>query len=262
MNERINRAALFLKDIGEGKCKIGGHTFFLDPAITEALALYGYDYIWIDGEHSPFSGEAVLSHIHAAAAGGAAAFVRVPWNDPVLLKPILEMNPDGIIIPLVSTAEEAAKAAAACRYPPNGIRGIGPRRANNYGNMDFNTYLGAVEKSFLTIIQIEQEKAVNNIDSIITVEGIDAVILGPMDLSASMGLIGNIKHEKVVAACDRVINACKTKAMPCGISIGPGDLDYFKSWIAKGINFISCGDDISFLQMGARRVLEYARNSN
>jgi 2-dehydro-3-deoxyglucarate aldolase/4-hydroxy-2-oxoheptanedioate aldolase len=79
-----------------------------------------------------------------------------------------------------------------------------------------------------------------------------------MDLSASMGLTGSIKHEKVVAACDRVIHACKAKAMPCGISIGPGDLEYFKSWLAKGINFISCGDDISFLQMGARRVLECA----
>jgi len=260
VRKRVNRAALFLKDIAEGKCKIGGHTFYLDPAITEALAIHGYDYIWIDGEHSAFTPENILSHIFAAASGGAASFVRVPWNDPVLLKPILEMNPDGIIIPMVNTPEEAAKAAAACQYPPKGIRGLGPRRGNYYGNMDLPSYFAEVDKSFLTMIQIEHINAVNSIEAIIAVDGIDAIILGPADLSASMNLIGEIKHEKVVAACEKVIQACSTRKMPCGISIGPADLEYFKSWITKGINFISCGDDASFVQLGSKRVLDYARD--
>ena len=256
---RINRAALFLKDIAEGKQKIGAHTFLLDPAITEALALTGYDYVWIDGEHSPFSTENILAHIFAAASGGAASFVRVPWNDPVLLKPILEMNPDAIIIPLVNTVEEAVKAAAACRYPPKGIRGFGPRRAINYGNMELSEYLEEIEKRFLTIIQIENIKAVESIEAIVDVEGIDALILGPFDLSASMGIIGQVKDEKFFAACDKVIKACKARGKPCGVSIGCGDLDYFKTWISMGIDFISCGDDIGFIQMGAKQVLDCAR---
>ena len=257
--ERINRASAFKKDFREGKCKIGAHVFLLDPSITEALALCGYDYIWIDGEHSPFSAEIILSHIFAAASGNAASFVRVPWNNHVLLKPIQEMNPDGVIIPFINNSEEAAKAVSACRYPPKGIRGLSPRRANNYGNMNFSAYIENVENSFLIIIQIETMTAVNNIESIIKTDGIDAVIIGPLDLSASMGLIGNIKHENVITACDKAIEACKKFEKPCGIAIGPMDLDYFKSWISKGVNLISCGDDISFIQMGSRRVLDSAR---
>ena len=255
---RINRAALFLKDIAEGKCKIGGHSFLLDPAITEELALCGYDYVWIDGEHSPFSTENILNHIYAAAAGGAASFVRVPFNDPVLIKPILEMNPDAIIIPMVNTVEDAVKASEACRYPPKGIRGLGPRRSNYYGNMDLSAYIEGVEKSFLTIVQIEHIKAVENIEAIIAVDGIDAVIIGPADLSASMGLTGQIKHEKVLATCDGVIKICNKKKKPCGIAIGAGDLEFFKRWIKAGINFISCGEDITFIQMGAKQILDCA----
>ena len=259
--KRINRAALFLKDFAAGKTKIGAHTFFTDPAITEALALYGFDYIWIDGEHSPFSNETLFSHILAAYSGGAASFVRVPWNDPVLLKPILEMNPDAIIIPLVNTVDDALKASAACRYPPKGIRGFGPRRANNYGDMDISRYFEEVEKTFLTIIQIENIKAVENIEAIIAVEGIDGIILGPMDLTISMGITGQLKHEKFLTACDKVFNVSKAQNKPCGIAIGCNDMDYFKSWINKGLFLVSCGDDLGYLHFGAKRVLDNAKDA-
>nr|WP_320129428.1 aldolase/citrate lyase family protein [uncultured Sphaerochaeta sp.] len=117
-----------------GSCEVvGGHVFFTDPSITEAMATFGYDFLWIDGEHGPFDKQNLLMHVMAANEGGSAAFVRVAANDPVIIKPILEMGIDGIIIPMVLTEQETKDAMAACLYPPEGIRGFGPRRAIGYG---------------------------------------------------------------------------------------------------------------------------------
>lgn len=240
-----------------GEAVIGAHTFYLDPSITEALGLHGFAFVWIDGEHSAFDKASMLSHIIAATAADTASIVRIPWNDPVLVKPILEMGPDGILFPMVCTAEEAEKAVAACMYPPKGIRGFGPRRANRYGAASNEEFLAHPEESFLRIVQIEHVDAVRNLREILDVEGIDFPLVGPNDLSASIGRLGDTKHPEVRALCGEIVEICKERNRPFGVSLGAGDREAIRYWIQKGASFIGCGEDISYISMGCRATMEY-----
>jgi 2-dehydro-3-deoxyglucarate aldolase/4-hydroxy-2-oxoheptanedioate aldolase len=253
----MEKAQVLLSRMKQGSCKVvGGHVFFTDPSISAAMATFGYDFIWIDGEHGPFDKQNLLMHVMAVNEGGSAAFVRVPANDPTLIKPVLEMGIDGIIIPMVLTEEEARKAVSACLYPPKGIRGFGPRRAIHYGNTNLQTYLEGSEDSFLRIVQIEHEIAVSNIEAILSVDGLDAIIIGPNDLSASVGLLGQSLHPRVLEMGKTIITAAKKAGKPVGVSIGP-DEETIKIWMALGVDFLSVGDDISFLQQGAKRTIGF-----
>ncbi|AEV30409.1 2,4-dihydroxyhept-2-ene-1,7-dioic acid aldolase [Sphaerochaeta pleomorpha str. Grapes] len=253
----MDRAQELLSRMKQGSCKVvGGHVFFTDPSISAAMATFGYDFIWIDGEHGPFDKQNLLMHVIAVNEGGSAAFVRVPVNDPAVIKPVLEMGIDGIIIPMVLTQAEAQAAVAACLYPPEGIRGFGPRRAIKYGKTDIKTYLETAKESFLRIIQIEHVTAVENIEAILCVEGLDAIIIGPNDLSASLDLLGQSTHPQVLQLGSRVIKAAKNAGKPVGVSIGP-DEAVIGMWMEMGVDFISVGDDISFLQQGAARTLGF-----
>ena len=129
----MNRAKQLLDKFSGSELAVGGHVFFTDASISEEMACWGYDFIWIDAEHGPFDKEKILQSIVAANNAGAAAIVRVTVNDPAFIKPVLEMGPDGVISPMVCTREEAQRFADACLYPPKGERGFGPRRANRYG---------------------------------------------------------------------------------------------------------------------------------
>lgn len=258
----MDKAKALLERFHKGPLAVGGHVFLTDPSLSEAMACHGYDFIWIDAEHGPFDKERILSHIVAANAGGAAAIVRVVTNDAAVIKPILEMGPDGIIIPMVCSAKQARDAIAACLYPPKGIRGFGPRRACRYGAIPTETYLAEAEASCLRIVQIEHKDAVADIDAILAVEGLDAVIIGPNDLSASIGLLGAPTHPEVLKLCATTIARCKVAGKPCGVSIGPGDRQAISMWLATGVDFISCGDDISFLAMGARSTLDHIRKAS
>jgi 2-keto-3-deoxy-L-rhamnonate aldolase RhmA len=238
-----------------GGCKtIGGHVFLTDPSITEAMAMYGYDFIWIDAEHGPFDKHNLQMHVMAANSGGAAAFVRVAENNPAVIKPVLEMGIDGIIIPMILTEKDARNAIKACLYPPEGIRGFGPRRANRYGQIPIETYLDDAPASFLKILQIEHIQAVEDIEAILAVQGVDAIIIGPNDLSASIGLLGDIMHPEVLSLGRKIIASAKIARIPVGVSIGP-DEKTIQTWMDLNPDFISVGDDISFLQQGVNRTL-------
>lgn len=256
----MDKAQGLLAKFQSRELAIGGHVFLTDPSISEAMASFGYDFIWIDAEHGPFDKERILAHIVFANAGGSAAIVRVVSNDRAVIKPVLEMGPDGIIIPMICNKEEAEQAVAACRYPPRGVRGFGPRRANRYGMISSGEYLAKADSSFLRMVQIEHVDAVRNIDGILSVAGVDAVIIGPNDLSASIGLLGAPSHPDVLALCDTVVAHSKAVGKPCGVSIGPADKDTIKLWVERGIDFVSCGDDISYLAMGAESTIDYIRS--
>lgn len=247
----MNRGAEFRTKLKSGSV-LGGHVFLNDPAITEALARYGYDFIWIDAEHGPFDKQTLLLHVMAANAGGAAAFVRVPGQQMQDLKYVLEMGIDGIIIPQVMDEVEARQVLELCLYPPEGTRGFGPRRAIAYNQQDLKTYLQQSRESFVRIIQIEHISAVQRIEAILSLPALDAVIIGPNDLSASIGLLGDSLNEKVLELAQRVIDAAKKAGKPVGVSIGP-DERTIKTYQKMGVDFISCGDDISFLHQGAKR---------
>jgi len=201
---------------GSGETVIGGHVFFTDPEITELLGYHGFDAIWIDAEHSAFDLNTILGHIMACASSGCASLVRVAWNDPVRIKPVLEMGPDGIILPMVCTAEEARQAVRSCTYPLKGVRGFGPRRANQYGALESGEYLENAEKSFLRILQIEHKDAIENLDEILAVEGIDIIFVGPYDLSSSLGVIGQIDHPKVMECIQEICDRAAAKGVKVG----------------------------------------------
>ncbi|MCF0133396.1 MAG: 4-hydroxy-3-methylbut-2-en-1-yl diphosphate synthase [Blautia sp.] len=262
MNEIQNKAELIRQKFRNHELVMGAHVFYNDPAITETFGYMGFDYVWIDGEHCAFDKQSLLNHVVGAYAGGTASLVRVEWNDPVLIKPILEMGIDAILVPMVCTREEAIAFVKACRYPLGGVRGFGPRRSNQYGALSNDVYLENVERSFLRILQIEHAKAVENLEEIIQVEGIDAVIVGPNDLSASYGHLGDVTNPEMQEIYDRIAYICKKGNMPFGVSLGPGNKEFITEWIQRGVSLISCTDDISCINMGSRDMLQFLKSVN
>lgn len=247
----MKKAVAFRKKMAEGQLIIGGHAFLNDSAVSEVLAFHGYEFIWIDGEHGALSNADILHHIVALDAAGAASFVRIPWNDAVLVKPILEMGPDGIIAPMVNTAQAARDFVRFCTYPPQGVRGYGPRRASHYGAVPSAQYIKSSSEQLLKIIQIEHIEAVDNLEAICDVEGVDLLIVGPNDLSGSLGILGETRDPRVMPVYDRIARTCLKKRTPFGVSLAPGEEESIREWISRGISVLSCGDDISFLAMGA-----------
>lgn len=272
MNPVQSKAEIIREKLRRHELVKGSHVFYNDAAITETFGYMGFDYVWIDGEHCAFDKQSLLHHVVGAYAGGTASIVRVEWNDPVLIKPVLEMGPDGMILPMVCTAEEAKAAVDACMYPVsapdnrtasgegayfyNGVRGFGPRRANQYGALSNAEYMKDVDKSFLRIVQIEHKKAVENLDAIIQTPGLDAIIVGPNDLSGSYGYLGDIHNEAMQPVYDQIAAICKARDFPFGVSIGP-DEAFIKEWYDRGARLISCADDISSINIMSKKVLDY-----
>lgn len=248
-----------IKKIKKKKPVIGTVVEFTDSSITELIGKIGYDFVWIDGEHGPFDKKDLLLHIRAAQGAGSAAFVRIPWNDPVLVKPILEMGPSGIIFPFIRTAEEAKKAVSSCIYPPKGIRGFGPIRAIKYGMIDTQAYIEKESSKMWKIIQIEHVEAVNNLDEILKVEGIDAIIVGPMDLSGSIGLLGQTDHNEVKKMFDIITEKALNAGVPVGACIGD-DIKSIKAWANRGVNLIGVGVDFRFLLNSAQKAFNNTKN--
>ena len=183
--------------------------------IGEILAQAGFDWLFLDLEHSSMTArEAQI--ILQAVAGRVASFIRVPLNDEIWIKKCLDSGADGVIIPQVNTREEAQRAVRFCKYPPEGTRSVGISRAHGYGTR-FQLYLEQANQSTSVILQIESVIAMDNIDAIISVEGVDALFIGPYDLSASMNLSGQIDHPQVQAALTHIRQACQARNMPVGI---------------------------------------------
>lgn len=252
-------AAALRKKLAAGTLIVGAHSFLTDSAITELFGYHGFEFVWIDGEHCAFTLPVILQHIQAAASAGTASLVRIAWNDPALAKPVLEMGPDGIIFPYIRTAEEARRAIAACFYPPRGMRGFGPRRANRYGFQENGRYLAEVDESFLRILQIEHRDAVENLEEILQVPGIDLVVVGPNDLSASYGRLGDTRAPDMLPIYDRIAACCKARGMPFGVSLGSADREAIRDWIQRGVALLGCGDDLTYMSVGSRQTLAFVR---
>lgn len=229
-----------------------------DSCVTEQMGLLGFDFVWIDMEHTAIGKKEVLEHIIAAKAAGVASFVRVPWNDPVLLKPILEMGADGIIVPYIRNLEEAKLAISACYYPPKGIRGFGPIRAADYGGYDCIEYINNYEGSFLRMIQIECISAVECLEDIVKIDGLDAIIVGPMDLSASIGKLGKVRDPEVMEIIDRIGNIAQESGIPLGVSLSYSPVD-LKEWINRGVKIMSIDSDMAFTRIAAKEILKEAK---
>ena len=225
------------------------------PAITECIAQVGYDVVWIDMEHTAIDNESLLNNLIAARAGGAPAWVRLRWNDPVLAKPVLDMGAEGIIFPYVRTAEEAGLAVKACSYPPYGVRGYGPLRAMRYGEISQAEYVSETFAECKKIIQIEHIDAINNLAEIVKVEGIDGFIFGPNDLSGSLGLIGQVTHPECLKAYEKGAAVLRESGIPFGVATN-SDPDWLNYWRGLGATIFFSAADWNFVYSGAMSLLE------
>lgn len=225
------------------------------PDVAEMLALVGFDYLWIEAEHAP-TNFAQAQMMIQAVGGRCPCVVRVPENKEVWLKKALDIGCDGIVIPQVKTAAEAREAVEACLYPPAGRRSVGVGRAHGYG-MRFQEYVSRINEELVIIVQIEHIEGVRNLEAIAAVPGIDALLVGPFDLSGSMNLLGQITHPEVQAAIERVRAHCQAINIPAGIFAI--NAEAAKKAIGQGFNLLALGMDVFFLWQGAQAALEAAR---
>jgi len=239
------------KKLKEGKPAVGAFVITAHPTIAEVMAVAGFDWLVFDMEHGVIGIESVEAMAQAVSRTSTAPLVRVPWNDFVVIKQVLDTGVMGLIIPMVNTPEQAQQAVAATRYPPEGIRGIGPHRASGFGSW-LPEYFERANESILVIVQIEHVNAVKNLEGILSVRGIDCVFIGANDLAASMGMLKNTSHPEVQKNIKYILGICKKKRIPCGL-VATGS--QIKQRIEEGFQFIAVGHDVSLLTSACKKAL-------
>lgn len=240
----------FIASIRAGKVCKGIVITLNDLTVSELAGEVGYDFTWIDMEHAPLTIESVMQHIIAIKGTACAPLVRVPWNKAEVIKPVLDLAPAGIIIPMVKSAKEAETAVQACRYPLRGVRGCGVRRANYYNQIPFSDYLKSSESEPMVIIQIEHIEAVKNLDEILKVPGIDSICIGPVDLSGSMGKLNKLDDPEVNKVIDEVCEKVRASGLLLGTAGGSLEL-----WKKRGVNWIALASDCSGIISQAKSIL-------
>lgn len=221
------------------------------PEITEILCFSGYDWLFVDLEHSTLNSKDAQTILQAASTE-TPCLIRVPSIDEIWIKKSLDAGASGIIIPQVLTAEAADQAVQLCKYPPEGVRSVGVARAQGYGEK-FQEYIDSANKETVVIIQIEHIEAVVNIESIVKVPGIDSLFIGPYDLSASMGIPGCINDPKVQSAISRVKNCADQAGIPLGI-FGT-TAESVRPYIDIGYTLIAVGMDTMLLRSAAKQAI-------
>ena len=233
-----------------GEQTYGVWTTIESPMVTELLSTLGFDYFVFDTEHSPLDIFQAQTLMQAMRGEGTTPIVRVWWNDLVAIKRALDIGAYGVVVPWVNTKEQAEMAVKACRYAPDGLRGCGPRRAALFDP----DYLRTADEEILILAQIETREAVENIEDILSVDGIDVSYIGPADLSASHGHLGDMSHPEVQEAIDRVFDASVAAGVATGVHMGSGKT--IMDRVEKGYNFITVGNDLGFVRAGAKEILE------
>lgn len=234
----------FKAALARGELQIGLWSSLCSPIVAEIIGHSGFDWILVDTEHSPNEPPAVLAQLQAMQAGTATPIVRPAWNDPVLLKRLLDIGTQAVLVPFVQNAEEAAKAVAACRYPPAGIRGITVSgRGSRYGRVP--DYLKRADAEICVLVQVETGEALAQLESIASVDGVDGVFIGPADLSASLGHIGDPGHPEVQDAIKGAVERLAAVGKPAGI-LTPSEADA-RRYIEWGYRFVAVGSDLGLL---------------
>jgi 4-hydroxy-2-oxoheptanedioate aldolase len=219
------------------------------PLVAELCAGAGLDWLLVDAEHSPNGLESVLAQLRAIHGYPVQVLVRPPVNDTVLIKQYLDLGVQNLLVPMVNSAVEAEAAVAATRYPPHGVRGVGSAlaRASRWNRIP--DYLARARETVSLTVQIESEAAVAAVENILAVDGVDAIFLGPSDLAASMGLLGQQEHPQVRAAVEHCITAAKTAGKPAGVNaFNPATA---RSYLAAGAAFVLVGADVAILARGS-----------
>jgi 4-hydroxy-2-oxoheptanedioate aldolase len=226
---------------------------------VEMIGHYGYDWSWIDGEHGMGGFTDLVHQLQAARATTAAPIVRVVWNDFPLIKRVLDNGAAGVIVPWINSAEQAEQVVRAVRYPPQGIRGVARLFPANAFGSEFDDYFEKANANLLTVVQVETREALNNADAIAAVDGVDVLMVGPTDLSTSIGIFGQFTNPVLWEAFARVAQACKAHGKSAGILLPAlNDVDRL---VELGYRFIATGADGSLLANAMRANLQRCRQA-
>ncbi|CAM2813559.1 HpcH/HpaI aldolase family protein [Campylobacter hyointestinalis] len=240
---------------------IGSWIMIGNPISIEVMSLAGFEWLVVDMEHTSIELDTAQTLIATIQANGMKALVRVSKNEEVVIKKVLDMGADGIIVPMVCSRDDAIQAVNYAKYPPVGKRGVGLYRASKYG-VNFEAYKKWVNEELVIIAQIEHIDAVRNIDEILQVEGIDATIIGPYDLSGSMGYPGEFEREDVKAAVQKTLDKCKQYNIPSGFHVVDTDPKKLQQKIDQGCVFLAYGIDYFFMRDAAINGMNKIRNQN
>jgi len=236
----------FKQALKAGKPQIGIWSSLSSHIVAEILAHSGFDWVLLDTEHSPNELPMVQNQLHAMQGGSANPVVRVPWNDMVMIKRFLDIGAQSLLIPYVQSVEEAQNAVKFTRYPQAGVRGVaGGTRAAGYGRT--RDYLKRAHEELCVLVQVETRKAMASIEAIAAVDGIDGVFIGPNDLSADMGYLGNWQHPEVWKVMEEAAKKIRKAGKAPGILVGEAD---GKRCLDLGYLFVAVGSDIGLLRTG------------
>ena len=244
---------LLKEKLNRGEAVIGTFVEMGHPDITEILSHMGFDWLLIDGEHSPMGFETMERMLQSMGGSDCTPIIRPQWNDLVIIKRVLDIGAHGILVPWVNTKEEAEAAVKACRYPPEGLRGWGPRRASRRDP----DYRETANAEVMVTVQVETRKSLDNLDKIMGVDGIDACYVGPWDLSNNLGFSVPPKYgnPKFIEALDHVVKVAEDHGKPSGLYCNTDNV----AWaIEKGFRYNTVGCADSFMEDGAKEALKRA----
>jgi 4-hydroxy-2-oxoheptanedioate aldolase len=242
----------FRAGLGTGKTQYGVWLGIPDQSVAEIMAGAGFDWLLIDHEHGAFELRDVLTHLQAMAPYAVAPIVRPVDGDPALLKKLCDIGAQSFIVPMIDTAEQAAAVVAAVKYPPDGRRGVGTSLARASRWNTVSGYLGQANEEMVVIVQAETVTALDNLQFILSTPGIDGVFIGPSDLSASMGHVGNVAHPEVVDAVDNALRSIRAAGKHAGLlCLNESMLAHFEQC---GANFVGVGVDTLLLGNAARQL--------
>lgn len=232
--------------IRRGDLTIGSWLSFGFTPVCEMMASFGFDWLVIDMEHASIDSADALAMIQVLELADCAPLVRVGANDQLLIKRALDAGAHGVVVPMVNSREDAERAVASAYYPPRGRRGAGLFRAQRYG-LGFAEYKTWADSETVVVVQIEHVDAVSNLADIMSVDGVDAFIVGPYDLSGSLGRPGDWEHPAVVEALDEVAKVASTRGITGGYHVVHSDRKELEQRIAQGYRLMAYGDDMIFL---------------
>jgi 4-hydroxy-2-oxoheptanedioate aldolase len=238
----------FKRALRAGRPQIGLWSSLSSNYTVEVSAGAGFDWLLLDTEHSPTDLENVLTQLQAAAPYPTHPVVRVAWNDMVTIKRVLDVGAQSLLVPYVSTATEARSAVSYTRYPPAGVRGVaGTTRATRFGRI--KDYARHAHEEICVLVQVETQQALDNVDAICEIDGVDGVFVGPADLHASLGHTGEIANPKVKPLIDDAIRRIRKRGKAPGI-LTPNEADA-RHWLECGALFVAVGSDVGILARGA-----------
>lgn len=243
----------FKRGLASGATQIGIWSSLCSPLAAEILGNTGFDWILIDTEHAPNDPGEVMGLLQALQGGSTSPVVRVPWNDPVLIKRLLDVGAPSLLVPYVQNEDEAARAVAAIRYPPRGMRGVaGYVRASGFGRIP--DYFTKAETEICLLVQTETVDALKRIEAMGRIDGLDGIFIGPADLSASMGYLGQPRHPEVRKAIEDAIRRIRKAGKAAGILTA--NAEDAKAFIGLGANFCAVGSDAGLLVNGGAALLK------